>query len=44
MQRVSLHQHPIELDGLQQMAQSLDLATGIGGVGGLGIATPSDWE
>jgi len=36
MQRVGLHQHPLELHRLQQLAQGLDLAAGIGGVGGLG--------
>ncbi len=36
MQRVGLHQHSLELDGFQQLAQRLDLTTGIGGVGGLG--------
>ena len=34
MQRVSIHQHPIEIDGFLQLAWGLDLATGIGGVGG----------
>jgi hypothetical protein len=36
MQRVGLHQHTLKLDRLQQLAQSLDLAAGISGVGGLG--------
>jgi len=36
MQRVRLHQHTIVLDGHQQLTQGLDLATGIGGVCGLG--------
>ena len=36
MQRVGLHQHPFKFNCLQQPAQGLDLATGIGGVGGLG--------
>ena len=36
MQRVGLHQHTLKFDCLQQLAQGLDLATGIGGVGGLG--------
>ena len=36
MQRVSLNQHTLKLHCLQQLAQGLDLATGIGGVGGLG--------
>jgi hypothetical protein len=36
MQRIGLHQHTLKFDGLQQLAQGLDLATGIGGVDGLG--------
>ena len=36
MQRVGLHQHTLKLYRLQQLAQGLDLATGIGGVGDLG--------
>jgi hypothetical protein len=36
MQRIRLHQYPIELNRLQQLAQSLNLASGIGGVGALG--------
>ena len=36
MQRVGLHQHPLELHRLQQLAQGLDFAAGIGGLGGLG--------
>ena len=36
MQRVGLQQHPLELHRLQQLAQGLDFAAGIGGVGGLG--------
>jgi len=36
MQRVGLHQHTLELDCLQQLARGLDLAIGVGGVGGLG--------
>ena len=36
MQRVSLNEHYLELDGLQQLAQGLNLTTGIGGIGGLG--------
>jgi len=29
MQRVGLHQHTLELDRLQQLAQGLDLAIGV---------------
>ena len=36
MQRVGLHQHTLKFNSLQQKAQGLDFATGIGGVGGLG--------
>jgi hypothetical protein len=36
VQRVGLDKHSLELDGLQKLAQGLDLTTGIGGVGGLG--------
>jgi len=36
MQRVGLHQQDVELDTNQQLAQSHDLAAGIGGVGVLG--------
>jgi len=36
MQRVGLHQDPLELHRLQQLAQGLDFATGVGGIGGLG--------
>jgi hypothetical protein len=36
MQRVGLHQQAVELDAIQQLAQSRDLAAGIGGVGVLG--------
>lgn len=36
MQRVSLNEHSLELDGLKQLAQGLNLTTGIGGVCGLG--------
>ena len=35
MQRDVLHQHTLKLDRHQQLAYGLDLATGIGGVGGL---------
>ena len=31
MQRIRLHQHALQLDGLQQLAQRLDFAAGIGG-------------
>jgi hypothetical protein len=36
MQRVGLHQDPVKLHRLQQLAQGLDFAAGISGVGGLG--------
>jgi len=36
MQSFGLHQHTIEFNGPQQLAQGLDLDTGICGVGGLG--------
>jgi len=36
MQRVRLHQQPTELDAIEQLAQSLDLAATVGGVGVLG--------
>jgi|SanBayMetagenome_1026888.scaffolds.fasta_scaffold30204_2 hypothetical protein len=36
MQRVGLHQHTLKFDCLQQLAQGLDLTTGVGGVGRLG--------
>lgn len=36
MQRVGLHQHPIELDCLKQLTLGLDLTTGIDNVDGLG--------
>jgi hypothetical protein len=36
VQRIGLHQHTLQFNCLQQQAQGLDLATGIGGVGGLG--------
>ena len=36
MQRVRLHQQPLELHAVQQLAQRRDLAAGIGGVGALG--------
>ena len=32
MQRISLHQQPIEINAIQQLAQGRDLAAGIGGV------------
>jgi hypothetical protein len=35
-----LHQNSLKLHSLQQQAQGLDLATGIGGIGALGIAKP----
>ena len=34
MQRVGLHQEAVELDAIQQLAQSRDLASGIGGIMG----------
>jgi len=40
MQRVGLHQQAIELDTLEELAQSRDLAAGIGGVGVLGDRYP----
>ena len=36
MQSVGLHQNSIEFHRLQQLAQGLDFATGVGGIGGLG--------
>ena len=36
MRRISLNGHSLELDGLQQLAQGLNLTTGIGGAGALG--------
>ena len=36
MQRVRLHQHPVELNGLWPLPQGLCLDAGIGGIGGLG--------
>ena len=36
VQRVGLNKHSLELDGLQQLAQSLNLTTGIAGVSRLG--------
>ena len=36
MQRVRLHQQPLELHAIQQQAQGRDLTTGIGSVGALG--------
>jgi len=36
MQRVGLHQRTLKFDCLQQLAQGLDLTTGVGGVGRLG--------
>lgn len=35
MQRVRLHQHAFQRDGLQQLPQRLGFAAGISGVGGL---------
>jgi len=36
MQRVRLHQQPLELHAVQQLTQRRDLTAGIGGVGALG--------
>jgi hypothetical protein len=36
MQRVRLHQQPLEIHAIQQLAQRRDLTAGIGGVGALG--------
>ena len=36
MQHVGLHQDPVKLHLLQQLAQGLDFAAGVGGIGGLG--------
>ena len=36
MQGVRLHQHPIELNTIQQLAQGLDFPAGISGIGALG--------
>jgi len=36
MQCVRLHQQPLELHAIQQLAQRGDLTAGIGGVGALG--------
>jgi len=33
MQRVGLNQHPLDPHRLQQVTQSLDLASGVGGLG-----------
>jgi hypothetical protein len=38
MQCVRLHQQPLELHAIQQLAQRGDLTAGIGGVGALGVA------
>lgn len=35
MQRVRLHQQPLEINPIQQLAQRRDLTTGIGGIGAL---------
>ena len=36
MQRVGLHQDPVKLHRLQQLAQGLDFAAGVSGIGRLG--------
>jgi len=36
MQRVRLHQQALKLDAIQELAQGLDLAAVVGGVGALG--------
>ena len=36
MQRVGLHEQPLELHPMEELAQGLDLTAGIGGVGALG--------
>lgn len=40
MQRVRLHQQPLELNAIEQLAQCRDLAAGIGGIGALGNGHP----
>ncbi len=36
MQRVRLHEQALELDAIEKLAQGLDLAAAVGGVGALG--------